>query len=521
MFQIENGHPINLGLLLTRNARYRPDHLAIIFEKTRLNYLEFNKGVNRIANALLDKNISKGDKIAILLPNCFELYELYWAIAKIGAVCVPLSPLLLVEGLKSLVLDSDATMLITNSSFIPILEKIKSEIRNIAPDRYILTDSGTAASAYQSYQTLKNAASDQEPEGIRINENDPYNIIYSSGTTGSPKGIVHSHYVRIMYCTLFSALFRMTPESIIIHAGSIVFNGAFVTLMPPMLLGSTYILLSHFDAQEFIETVECERVTHVIMVPSQLIAILNAPNFAAEKLESLEMICSVGAPLHMEHKEELNRRLPGRFYELYGLTEGFLTVLDKTHYAKKPQSVGIPPPFFEMRIVGDNGQNMPVGKVGEIVGRGPMLMSGYYKRPELTAETVKDGWLYSGDLGYIDEDGFLYLVDRKKDLIKSGGVGVYPRDIEEIIVRHPAVREAAVFGIPDEKWGETPVAAVLLNEPNVISAEDLKEWINAHVSAKFQRVSKVIIMQDFPRTISGKTLKRVLRDEYADITKNK
>jgi len=250
------------------------------------------------------------------------------------------------------------------------------------------------------------------------------------------------------------------------------------------------------------------------MVPSQIVAMLRAPNFSIEALQSLEMICSLGAPLHREYKEELHRKLPGRFYELYGLTEGFITVLDRTVAPHRVESVGTPTFFSEMRIVDERGNDLPPSQVGEIIGRGPMLMPGYYKRPDLTAEAIREGWLYTGDLGYVDENGFLYLVDRKKDMIISGGVNVYPRDIEEVIVRHPAVREAAVFGIPDDKWGEAPVAAVVLNAPEAVSREELMRWINEHVEAKFQRVKDVVILGDFPRNVAGKTLKREIREEY-------
>ncbi len=239
----------------------------------------------------------------------------------------------------------------------------------------------------------------------------------------------------------------MTAEHVTMHAGSIVFNGAFVDLMPTIYVGATYILLPEFEPVNYIETIDRERVTHVMMVPAQIIGMLNAPNFSPKKLESLEMILSLGAPLHLEHKEALNRHLPGRFYELYGLTEGFVTVLDKHDYQAKPESVGVPLPFFEMRILDEHNRDVPPLAVGEICGRGPILMTGYYKRPDLTQDAIVDGWLHSGDLGYVDEDGFLYLVDRKKDMILSGGVNVYPRDIEEVVSRHPSVREVAVFGV--------------------------------------------------------------------------
>jgi acyl-CoA synthetase (AMP-forming)/AMP-acid ligase II len=503
---------MNLGTLLPRQARFRPDHLAVIFEDKRLSYKEFNRSVNRLGQALLSLGVSKGDKIATILPNCLELYEIYWAVARLGAVVVPLSPLLRGAGLVTLLNDSDTAVVITQKGFVDILNPLKDQLTAVRPDRYLLIDSDQTP-GYQSYHLLKAQAKESDPPYVEISDQDPYNIIYSSGTTGLPKGIVHSHYVRAMYCTHFSAAFRIQPESVILHTGSIVFNGAFLTLMPAMYLGATYILHPQFNAQAMIRTIQEEKVTHVDMVPAQVIALLNSPEFGLESCGSLECLLCLGAPLHKEHKEELQRRLPGRFYELYGLTEGFVTVLDKNDFPRKLSSVGCCPPFFEMKIMNDRRKEAAVGEVGEIVGRGPILMPGYYKRPDLTEKAIIDGWLYSGDLGYLDEDGFLFLVDRKKDMIISGGINVYPKDIEEIVVQHPEVREAAVFGIPHEKWGETPVAAVILRRSGGVNEEELKDWINQRVGATFQRVQKVVFMEDFPRNTAGKTLKRVMRED--------
>jgi acyl-CoA synthetase (AMP-forming)/AMP-acid ligase II len=227
------------------------------------------------------------------------------------------------------------------------------------------------------------------------------------------------------------------------------------------------------------------------------------------------MLCSLGAPLHLEHKQELDRRLPGRFYELYGLTEGFITILDRDDFPAKPGSVGVPPPLYEMRIVDDDGVELPAGEVGEIVGRGPITTPGYWNRPDLTADAIRDGWLYSGDLGFVDDDGFLYLVDRKKDLIISGGVNVYPRDIEEVIVQHPDVIDVAVFGVADARWGETPVAAVRIRPGSSADPAALQAWVNERVS-RFQKVKEVQVRSEFPLSVAGKTLRRVLKSEYME-----
>jgi acyl-CoA synthetase (AMP-forming)/AMP-acid ligase II len=317
-----------------------------------------------------------------------------------------------------------------------------------------------------------------------------------------------------MYALVFAAAWRMTPESRVLHTGAIVFNGAFVTLMPVFYLGGTYVLLRQFEAEAMLEVIENERITHVMVVPSQIIALLASPRFDPARLQSLEMILSLGAPLLNEYKDKLNRLLPNRFYELYGLTEGFVTILDRGDAVRKAGSVGVPTMYQSMRILNDDGTECAPDEIGEICGRGPLLMTGYYKRPDLTEQAMRGGWLHSGDLGYVDEEGFLYLVDRKKDMIDSGGVKVYPKDLEEIAARHPAVREVAVFGVPHQKWGETPLAAVVLQQGASAGAEELRDWINARVAARYQRLSAVVILHDFPRSAAGKVLKRELREPY-------
>jgi long-chain acyl-CoA synthetase len=503
---------MNMGTLVPHHARYRPDHLALVCGETRLTWRQLGARVNRVANALNGLGLRKGDKLAVVMPNCLAVLEVYWAAVQMGLVLVPLSPLLRGPALATLLCDSHSVAVVTSHELAPEFEPIRAQVPGVPADRWIALGERTAG--FQPYDALTDAASAEAPPRVEIEGSHLFNIVYSSGTTGTPKGIVHTHDIRAMYCTLFASTFRFTPESVVLHAGSLVFNGAFVTLMPALFLGATYVLMSRFDPVEFIETVARERVTHVMMVPSQIVAVMNAPNFSATRLASLQMLGSVGAPLHGEHKERLTAALPNVFYELYGLTEGVITILDKHDVARKAQSVGSSTPFFEMRIMNEEGRDLPPGEIGEIVGRSPLLMPGYYGRPDLTEQAIVDGWMHTGDMGYLDEDGYLHLVDRKKDLIISGGVNVYPKDIEEVIVTHPDVLETAVFGVPDEKWGEAPLGAVVLKSGARVTAAELRAWVNERVGARYQQVRDIAIMQEFPRNAAGKTLKRVMRDEY-------
>jgi long-chain acyl-CoA synthetase len=306
---------LNIGMLLPRHARYRGTHPALVVGGRTLTYRELNQYVNRLANALLATGLKKGDKFATVLPNCLELMASYWAAAKTGLVIVPASPLLQASGLKTLLRDSDTQLVIGDAAFAEAFAAIRSELPLIKIG--VLAGGNAASPGMMPFGRFIANAPETEPPDAHLCDADVFNIMYSSGTTGLPKGIVHTHFVRAMYCTLFALAWRMTPESVVLHSGSIVFNGSMLDLMPWMYVGGTYILHENFNAERVINDVERYKVTHMVMVPSQIIGILNSRAYKPEKLYSLEMIHNVGAPLHIEHKKKLNESLPGRFYELY------------------------------------------------------------------------------------------------------------------------------------------------------------------------------------------------------------
>jgi acyl-CoA synthetase (AMP-forming)/AMP-acid ligase II len=504
---------MNVASILAGHARHHGDRCAVVCAGQRVGWRDLDARVNRAARVLAGIGVGRGDAVAFVLPNGLELLTLYWACARLGAVAVPLSPMLRETGLASLLADSGAVCVVAHSELLDTLEPVRTLLDTISSGGW-LTLAATPRPGWRDFAGLCAAASAAPLAEAELPAGHPCHIIYSSGTTGLPKGIVLSHDVRAWYGALFSGSFRLTRKSVVLQTGSLVFNGALLMMFACFHAGATLVLEPRFEPAAFLERAETEAATHCMLVPAQTVALLRDPGFAPDRLDALEVLLSLGAPMLREHKDELARLLPGRYHELYGLTEGFVTILDRDDFARKPDSVGVPPPLFELRIVDDQGREVPVGTVGEIVGRGPILMQGYHRRPEQTAEAIRDGWLHSGDLGRVDADGFLYLVDRKKDLIVSAGVNVYPRDIEEVLATHPAVREVAVFGVPDARRGETPVAAVLLRKGVTVSGAELAAWLNARVAAAYQRVREVRVLEDLPRSSAGKTLKRELKARW-------
>ncbi len=506
---------ISITDAIASHAKWRPGKTAIICGDQRRTWSEYNGAVTRVANGLVAAGLRRGDKVSVLMTNSIEMPEIMMGAVKAGGVTVPLSVMGAAESLAAMINDSDSRFVFVDASLAPVIDSIRGGLLNIPPESFFVI--GSEVEGWTNYQEWRDGFPDAPPR-ISLTPDDDFNLIYSSGTTGAPKGIAHTHYARQHSAYILAIEFRFDLNSIALITTAFFSNATWMMMLPSLAIGSTMVVMPRFDPKEFLALVERERCTHTFMVPTQYIAILSAPEFDGFDLSSLKTLLSTGAPLRDDTKTQMLRKFGGGVYELYGLTEGIATTLKPEEMEGKLSSVGTTVFGGDIRIIDEAGGELPRGEAGEIVGYSSALMRGYYKKPEETSAAVwKDeagrSYLRTGDIGKLDEDGFLYILDRKKDMIISGGVNVFPKDIEEIVARHPEVADVAVIGIPHDKWGETPLALVIKRPGSSLGAEDLKRWANERL-AKHQRISGVEFRDELPRNALGKVLKKELREPY-------
>jgi acyl-CoA synthetase (AMP-forming)/AMP-acid ligase II len=502
---------------IASHARLAPARTALVCGAARLTWGDLNDRINRLANALIARGCEKGARVCMLLPNGVPSFLLFWATTRAGCVIVPLNPMLDDAALIRLTNDSGGHVIFADAGRKAQLDGIRRDLSNIDADGYFLF--GDSADGWSNADSLIEEG-DPSPPDVSISPDDPMTIFYSSGTTGEPKGIEHSHFGRLNYCYGFGAGLAINRYSVAICATPIYASGTLITMLPTLYYGGTVVLIEKFSPAAFVGAVTAEGGTHSFMVPAMYAALLQHEDLKAD-LSSLRILVNAGQTMPLATRDALAARIPSAdVYEVYGMTEGFFTLALPGDFALgKRNTVGRPGFLEDIRIIDEQGRELATGEAGEIVAYGPGMMKGYYGNPAMTAAAIWIGpcqrtYLRSGDLGHLDEDGFLYVSGRKKDMIKSGGINIYAVDIEEIVSRHPAVSEVAVVGLPHAKWTETPVGVVILRRGASVSAEELLAWTNGQL-AKYQRLSAIHIRDDVPRATYGKVRKDRLREELA------
>ncbi|WP_423798554.1 acyl-CoA synthetase [Neobacillus sp. SAB-20_R2A] len=498
-----------IGNWLVKHCKVRPDRLALVYNEKRFTYLEFNERVNRLANALLSLGVRKGDRVDALLLNTNEMLEAVFACAKIGAIFVPINFRLSAEEVHYIVNDSRAYHFIYDSRMRPLVDQLRTMESSLLEYIHVGKQPHDADLLYEK---LLEEASPDEPD-FEIGIDDIHLMMYTSGTTGRPKGAMLSHgntqwnAINFIHNTPVDYSDTTLAAAPLFHIG-----GMSVFTLPLIYKGGANILIDGFDPVRILQKINDEQVTTLFLVPAMWQALMSVPNFDAYDISSLQFAVSGGAPCPITVIEFFQKRgIP--FYEGFGLTETapFVSILDKENTIRKNGSVGKEPMHTTVRIVDPLDRDVRPGEVGELIVNGPNVMVGYWNKPKETKEAIRNGWFYTGDLAKFDEDGFIYIVDRKKDMIITGGENVYPIEIEQVLYRHPNIREAAIIGYPDEKWGESIKAVVALKDSSQkITVADLEKFLDGKI-ARFKMPKQLEIVEALPRNATGKILKTVLR----------
>ncbi len=505
---------VSLPAVWECNARIYPDKEAVVCGNRRLNWDEFNRAVNRVANALLRDGIGKGDKVAVLMSSSIETLVVIFGAVKAGACVVPLSPMLATDQVTVLINDAAPVAAFVSADTRHLVEAGRPGMPSVA-SHWISV--GFEGNGWRGLDQFQSGAADQNPD-VAFTADDDFFVLYSSGTTGLPKGILHSHFSRRDLADVCALEMRFDFTSRVLTTTSLHSTGTFLIVMPAMLVGATLVIMEKFSPTALLEDIQRERITHTFMVPTQFVMVLANENPAQYDRSSLKCMLSAGSPLRNDTRLAILENISPALFELYGNSEGFATMLKPEQRASKFDSVGPPMIGHRMKIIDNEGRELPPGEIGEIVGHSGSMLKEYLNRPADTAAALwhdAQGKIFfrTGDIGRMDDACFVTVLDRKKDMIISGGFNVFPVDIETILAGHEAVQDVTVIGIPDEIWGETPLALVVPRPGATVTETALTEWVNQRL-AKHQRVRAVEFHQDFPRNALGKVIKRQLRDPY-------
>lgn len=509
---------INTGDWIEKWASIHPDKIAVYSNGVPCSYRMLNERINRLAQILLKKGIRKADRVAVLLHNCIQYVEIFFAVSKIGGILVPLNWRLAKPELEFILKDSRTRFIIFEEEFIDHAIQLRGALAMESCISCATNGSGPSRILpewVEDYETLMNQAPSTMPEPPQISGDDePHILMYTSGTTGMPKGAMLSHKKTFFNVLNASIYFDLTRHDIAIITRPFFHSGGLIVELAPVLYkGGTVIIQRRFGPEDILKTVERYRVTILELPATVYNFILHDCDIERYDLSSVKCFFTGG--------ERVPISLLKAFYEkgitisqIYGLTEAstlFWLPYDMAH--KKMGSVGKPVFHADVRIVDENGMPVPPGVVGEIIVKGPVVMNGYWERPDLTKDVIKNRWLYTGDLAYMDDEGFVYIVDRKKDMFISGGENVYPAEVEKVFLNHPLILDAAVIGVDDDKWGEVGKAFIVPKLGVKIDEAELKRFLNERL-ARYKIPKYIEFVDKLPKTASGKIRKSILKGSH-------
>jgi len=502
---------------LVEIAQNKAGELAVKFEQDSFTFQELLARVYQLVNTLKDLGIQKGDRIAILSQNCHQYRELFWAAALGGFMIVPINYRLAPREIAYILNDSEAKALMLSDEYSILVNSIKGELNTVQNYVGICTE-GEGLLDYE--ELLKRSSA--KPPGSLPSPDDLVWLLYTSGTTGLPKGAMHTH--RSVTALIDAAVGNLEIDeetrSLVVTPFYALSGGGWDAICSCM--GSMTVIHRNFNPVDVLETIQSEHITDVHLVPVMINFIVNCPDFDNFDVSSLKRITYGASPMPPELMKRAMEKIGPIFIQDFGCAEGGLLTLlfEPDHIVEGPKektrrlaSCGKGLPDLDVRVLNEHGKDVKPGEVGELTAKGDTVMKGYWKMPEATADVLKDGRLHTGDLATVDEDGFIYIVDRKKDMIISGGLNIYPREIEDILFEHPAVLEAAVIGIPDEKWGESVRALVVLKPGTSCDENELIAHCKNNLGS-YKKPKNIEFVDSLPRNPSGKVLKRVLREKY-------
>jgi acyl-CoA synthetase (AMP-forming)/AMP-acid ligase II len=510
---------MDMGMHLRRSAIWFPERTALVDEEKRFSYREVNARVNSLANSLKSLGVKKGDRVALLSPNRHQMIECAYACFKAGFIKVPLNFRLSISELIHMLNNSESSVLILGEEAVDNIEAARPEIRTV---RHYISMTKTPPSMLD-YESVLNEGETSEPE-VEIKPDDIASLNYTSGTMGTLKAAMLSHRNRLSQAKkmLLMPGSDIDGASVMCHVGPVT-HASSMMILPIMWQGGRNILLRGFDVERLLETIEKEAVTHLLLVPTMINLMLAHPSLGKYDLTSIRTIFYGASPMPVERIRQALDFFGPVFIQSYGLTEasGTVTCLSKKDHQldggpnklRRLASAGIPHTECEVRIVNEEGEDVAAGEVGEIIERGDDTMLGYWKDPELTAKSLRDGWVHTKDMARMDESGYVYIVDRKFDMIISGGFNIYPSEVENILYEHSSVFEAAVIGVPDDVWGESVKAVVALKEGMAATAEELIEHCKRRL-ASYKKPKSIDFVTELPKNPYGKILRRKLREKY-------